>query len=272
MYAMSLSLSKSYKNRFNFKIGTTSFIYPDKIVANVVRLAPHLDEIELLLFQGQSEDSFLSVREMDRLVALAGQYNLSYNVHLPIDVSVNNNDPEKRRQACKVIKKVIDYYKPLAPSTHTLHLPCHLPGQGKSSDPDAINKWQSLTEEALDRLMALGISARVLSIETLDYPFEWAQPVIKRFNLPVCIDVGHVVRHGFDLAAIFNIHFQRTAIIHLHGATGQNDHLALSSLDARYVDILKPWLIKFEGTLSLEVFSLDKLADSLKALEKIVYG
>ena len=45
------ALPKSYKGIFPFKIGTTSFIYPDGYVQNVKMLAPYLDEIELILFE-----------------------------------------------------------------------------------------------------------------------------------------------------------------------------------------------------------------------------
>ena len=44
-------LPKSYKGMFPFKIGTTSFIYPDNYVQNVNMLAPYLDEIELIFFE-----------------------------------------------------------------------------------------------------------------------------------------------------------------------------------------------------------------------------
>jgi len=44
------ALPKSYKHAYPFKLGTTSFIYPDGYVPNVKMLGPYMDEIELLFF------------------------------------------------------------------------------------------------------------------------------------------------------------------------------------------------------------------------------
>ncbi|MEJ2657277.1 MAG: hypothetical protein P8012_08760, partial [Desulfobacterales bacterium] len=77
------SLPKSYKNAFPFKIGTTSFIYPNNYVQNVVLLAPYLDEIELILFES-TPDSLPSMNVISTLLSLADEYHLSYNVHHPL--------------------------------------------------------------------------------------------------------------------------------------------------------------------------------------------
>ncbi len=42
---------KSYKGSYQFRLGTTSFIYPDHYLPNVKMLGPYLNEIELLLFE-----------------------------------------------------------------------------------------------------------------------------------------------------------------------------------------------------------------------------
>ena len=39
-----------------FKLGTTSFIFPDHIIPNVRKLGAFFDEIELLVFESQPED------------------------------------------------------------------------------------------------------------------------------------------------------------------------------------------------------------------------
>lgn len=235
-------------------------------MANVSKLAPYLDEIELLVFQSEAPDSFLSPKEIQSLISLAQQHDLSYNVHLPIDISLSAPDRDKRRCARASIKKVMDHYAPLRPSTHTLHLPF----DRHSTDADEIKKWQKTNIEALSRLTDDGVSVDMLSIETIEYPFEWVQPVINTFNLPVCIDVGHLIRFGFDLEVVLKQYFDQTAIIHLHGVAGQKDHLSLTELGPKYLLVLQPWLKKFENVLSIEVFSFNKLALSLPVLENLL--
>lgn len=211
-------------------------------------------------------DGFLSPKEIESLITIADTHNLSYNIHLPIDISLSHGEPDKNRRAQTAIKKVIDHYAPLMPSTHTLHLPFDAP----TTEADQIEKWQQANIDALSRLMDAGVSPRKLSVETLEYPFEWVQPVIDRLNLPVCIDVGHLIRFGFDIETIFEKHFNQTAIIHLHGVTNQKDHLGLTELDQKYLTILQPWLKKFDKVLSIEVFSFNKLAFSLPVLENLI--
>jgi hypothetical protein len=48
-------LPRSYKKRYPFRIGTTSFIYPAGYTENVARLGPHVDEIEILMFESHPD-------------------------------------------------------------------------------------------------------------------------------------------------------------------------------------------------------------------------
>jgi hypothetical protein len=83
------ALPKSYKGVYPFKIGTTSFIYPASYTQNVTMLAPYVDEIELLLFES-APDSLPSIHEIKKLLSLSKEFDLTYNVHLPIDISLSD--------------------------------------------------------------------------------------------------------------------------------------------------------------------------------------
>ena len=131
-------LPKSYSNCFPFRIGTTSFIYPDRIIPNVKMLAPFLDEIELLLFESRSADSLPSKQDIGTLKSLAGDYNLYYNIHLPTDIALGASDPAERAHAVDSIKRIITRCAPLSPSTHTLHLTC----DSLFSEPHQVRQWQ----------------------------------------------------------------------------------------------------------------------------------
>ena len=116
-------LRKSYKGLFPFKIGTTSFIYPDDYVPNVKMLGPCMDEIELLMFESQAVDSIPSNAVIAKLGQLSRKFDLSYNVHLPTDVSITDRDHARQKNAVDSLARVIEHVQPLLPSALVLHLP-----------------------------------------------------------------------------------------------------------------------------------------------------
>jgi len=256
-------LSKSYEHAYPFKLCTTSYIYPDHIIPNVKMLAPYFDEIELLLFES-NPDNLPTSQEINELALLAEQYDLSYNVHLPIDISLTDIDPIARSKSVNVIKKICDLTYLLAPSTCTLHLPC----SETSFDVETLKIWQDFAADGIEKLIATGIQSQAISIETLAYPFEWLEEMIKAFKLSVCIDIGHLLVNGFDVKKVFDRHSSNTSIIHLHGIENKRDHISLSKLTLEQMDQIIGILKRYYGVVSLEVFSFDNLSTSLTFLEK----
>jgi hypothetical protein len=117
------SLTKPYKGLFPFKICTTSFIYPDHYIPNVKMLGPYLDEIELLLFESRGIDALPSRTVITELCRLAGEFDLSYNVHLPTDISISDRDPARQQHAVETMIRVMDLVRPLDASALILHVP-----------------------------------------------------------------------------------------------------------------------------------------------------
>jgi len=256
-------LEKSYKHAYPFRIGTTSYIYPDHILPNVKMLAPYLDEIELLIFESDSKDTFLTKHGIENLLLLSEEFDLTYNIHLPLDISLSDKDPAGRIHAVETMQRLIDLAAPLSPSSYTLHLPY----DDLSRKAEHIKKWQDIIYKSMERLLSFGMDGQIISIETLDYPIEWADKVINDFNLSVCIDIGHLIVNGYDIEAVFGRYGNITTVIHLHGVENMKDHLALSRMPEKKMDIIIDILKRFTGTLSLEVFSYEHLSDSLKFLE-----
>ena len=240
------ALPKSYKGIFPFKIGTTSFIYPDGYVQNVKMLAPYLDEIEMLLFES-TPNSLPSNHEIKELFSLSKEFDFSYNIHLPLDISLGVKDSSMRHSAIETIKQVMDLTAPLSPTSYTLHLP-----YGES-----------------DTLCSFCFNSRIISIETLNYPFEWVEDILKEFNLSVCMDLGHLILYELDMKDVFNRYRNRISIIHLHGANENKDHQPLDLLSKSNLKAILRMLKQFMGTVSIEVFSFDHLNASLKYLESV---
>jgi len=261
------TLPKSYKDAFPFKIGSTSFIYPDGYAQNVKMLAPYLDEIELLLFESAPENlpSRFEIKEIGRL---AEEFNLTYNIHLPLDIFLGDKTPSIRHHAVETIIKIMELTAPLSPSTCTLHLPY----DESDFTNERIKRWQERLYNSIEQLIATGINGEMISIETLAYPLDWVEKIITFFNLSVCIDLGHLIVNRFDMEAVFNKYCKRTSIIHLHGVENQQDHLPLDRLSKRDMDIIVRILKQFSGVVSLEVFTYDHLKTSLQYLEKYWHG
>jgi len=256
-------ISKSYKGRYPFRIGTTSYIYPDNIIENIKRTGRYVDEVELLFFESKPS-SLPSSNDIQQLYNLAEKYNLSYNIHLPTDIFLGDFDHNARFYAVNSLLHLFDLLSPLPYSTCTLHLECNRSLINKTD----IKKWQDLTYKSMEKLVVSGIKSELISIETLMYPFEWAEKIITDFNFSVCLDIGHLILLKKNIKRIFNKYRHKTSIIHLHGVKRDRDHMPLDTLTEKQmisvVDILK----NFNQTVSLEIFSLNYLIRSLSFLDR----
>ena len=259
-------LKKSYKNRFPFKICTTSYIYPEPIVPNVRLLASFMDEIELLLFES-SNDSLPGKDQIKTLFSLANEFKISYNVHLPLDIFPGDNDPLIRQYAVDTIKCITDLTALLSPSTYTLHLPYN----EQLKEDQSVKVWIENIRKSMTLLSDSGLTGKAISIETLMYPFSWVENIIKEFNFAVCLDLGHLMLQKTDLGDMFNKYRQITPIIHLHGVKNHKDHIAIDELSPNKTREVMQILKKFTGVLSVEVFSYKHLTASLTYLEKLFF-
>lgn len=258
----------SLKHRFPFRLATTSFIYPADYTTNVQRLSHLVDEVELLFFESLP-DSLPTQEETHRLAAMAHELDLTYDVHLPLDIDMAAPHEHERHSAIGRMADIIKWTAGLSPTTFTLHLGCSLITPQKKE----LLSWQADTKTALSDLLDLcGIDAGKISIETLDYPSQWFAPLVKELNVAVCLDVGHILRYGYDLKKVIDDYADRISILHLHAVTQGEDHQSLIHLDRDSRDILIPFLKYFTGSVSIEVFSADKLDTSLTQLKRMYFG
>ena len=258
------SLTQSYKNYYPFKIGTTSFIYPDLYIPNVALLGPFVDEIELLLFENDPVNSLLSKAVINELKFLSQELQLSYNIHLPTDISVSDPASAKQDQAVDTFVKIIERVAPLSPSSHTLHVPY----RAAPNDEDHLRKWQDIVYRNLAKIIHAGVAADAIAIETLDYPFEIIYNIVSNLNLSVCLDIGHLALYGADIQAAMDKYSEIVTIIHLHGVANRKDHISLDQLTDNLIDPVIGRLKQFTGTVSIEVFNFDDLKSSLAVLEQ----
>ena len=257
-----------------FRLGTTSFIYPDHIIPNVKKLGQKLDEIELLIFESQPLAYLPSPAEIDELARLSTELSVTYNVHLPTDVSLCHPLEANREEALDTIEKVITLVASLAPTTHTLHL--DFTAEDRDAGVDGIKRWQERAIQMLDRLGRRIPDPSQISLETLDFPPEVLFPVLDATPMALCIDAGHLIRYDYDISGLFDRYSQRVPLIHFHGVdyahVEPKDHQGLGRTPMDRVESTLEVLKKFTGVVSLEVFNLDHLKDSLAWMERYFYA
>jgi len=259
------NLSETFKRRFPFRLSVPSFIYPAGYADNVRMLAFFVDEIELLLLES-GDDCLPSESEIEELASLGSANDLTYNIHLPTDLDLSAPSKTDRRWALARFCKTIERARPLVPTTYTLHLPYHETDHEKPT----IDRWAMRNAESLTDLLTMSrLSPRQISIETLDYPPDWFESLVKQFDLAVCIDMGHVLRFGYDLEKTWEIYSNRTTMVHLHGVRGGRDHLGLDQMAKMDRQTVRNCLDSYMGSLSVEVFSFDRLNASLPCLAQM---
>lgn len=259
------SLPKSYKRAFPFRLATTSYIYPDKIIPNVTLLAPFFDEIELVLFESEALDNLPSEWEINTLVDLSIHQDIRFNVHLPIDIFLGEKSDMVRSKGTSVVKRMIEKTLSLNPSTYTLHF--DLRNKNGENEMD-IETWEARIIRSIKEIMECGIEPNRISVETLGYPFEWIEDIIRRFGLSICLDIGHILMHGQDLGLYLKRYLPHASIIHLHGFQNGIDHLGIDRLPEPTLKFVLSYLGDYKGTVSLEVFSINDLMRSLIILEE----
>jgi len=249
-----------------FRLGTTSYIYPDDILPNVRQLAPVVEDIELVLFEVDDYGTNLpDASTVAELKTLARDNDTTYTIHLPLDL-----DWRAERSFEKILR-ALDVTRPLDPFAYVLHLDgCVLQGEPSRK---TIAQWQAETARALDRLLGQ-VDASRLCIENLErWSPEFFAEIVMQKNLARCIDVGHLWKQARDPLPHLREHIPRTRVIHLHGINGR-DHQSLKWQAHAEVKSVLNFLAEaeFAGVLTLEVFGLDDFLSSKQVVAEWANG
>lgn len=218
--------------------GTTSYVLPADLLPNVELLAPYVDDMELILFEGDESNlpSPADVREMGRMAAEGG---CGFTVHLPLDVGIGELDPAARHRAQETCLRVIDLTLPLEPHAFVVHpeLPLvYHPALGEPPAPlDRLDDeehaaWQEALGESFGRF-ASEVGRAPLAVENLQFPYRWVRPLLDELDLGVTMDVGHLLSHGGDVASHLAEFGDRLSVVHLHGIVDGRDHREIGAFD-----------------------------------------
>lgn len=251
------------KGRYPFRLGTTSYIVPAPILPNIRFLGPLVDEVEIVLFESGREDNLPTPTEIDEMGALGEDLCLTYNIHLPTGLSLGSDDEPERRRACETILRFRDRTRPLGPSAWVLHL------EGGGLDgPGSLKEWRERLRTSIRDLLIGGLDRSRTVVENLGYPLEWIRPLVEEFGLSWCLDVGHLLAGGEDVAGALDVMKGGVKMIHLHGLMDGRDHRSAAALPEETWMTLRTFLGDYRGGLSVEVFTAEDLRTSLLALEE----
>ncbi|NPU85152.1 MAG: sugar phosphate isomerase/epimerase [Syntrophaceae bacterium] len=259
----SLEAWPALKGRYPFRLGTTSYIVPAPILPNIRFLAPLVDEVEIVLFESGREDNLPAPGEITEMGALGEERGLTYNIHLPTGLSLGAANGAERRRACETILRFCDRTRPLGPTVWVLHLE-----EGGLDGPCSLGGWRERLALSLRDVLAGGLDRSRTVVENLGYPLEWIRPLVEESGLSWCLDVGHILAAGEDLAIALDVMKRRVEMIHLHGLMDGRDHRSAAAVPEEAWRTLRPFLAEYRGGLSVEVFSKEDLRTSLLAMEE----
>jgi sugar phosphate isomerase/epimerase len=190
---------------------------------------------------------------------------VGFNVHLPVDIFLGDKHEEIRGKGVSIIRRVTERTLCLNPSVYTLHFDLRNSDGKEETDIDA---WRRRIIRSAKEMTEWGIETKRISIETLSYPFEWIEDIVKEFGFSICLDIGHMLIYRQDIPRYLENYLPQTSIIHFHGVENGVDHLGIDKLNGKMTDLILSRLQRFTGILSIEVFSFVDLKNSLEVLEQ----
>ena len=250
--------------RRRIRLGATSCVYPGDIVFNAERLAPLVDDIELVLFDVEGYGCNYPDRAVvSRLNRIAVAHDLTYTVHFELDLRSAREDGGIDASLEKA-RRIIHCTRELNPWGYVAHLDGRIflgrPG------PAAVRRWRRQAGEAVLKVCEWLDRPGRLCIENIErWDPEAFAPLVASIPVSRCIDVGHLWVQGADPAAHLDAWIHRARIVHLHGLAGE-DHRSLSLVPRESLDPVAAILKRrFRGVVTLEVFTEKDLLESLRA-------
>ncbi|OVE73762.1 hypothetical protein BVX94_03000 [bacterium B17] len=258
------------KNKFNFRLGTTSYIIPADYTKNVKYLADKVNDIQLIMFEADGITSLPTENGARELIDIAEEHNLTYSIHFPLDTELGAEEQFRKWSVDKHLE-IIELTESLPCSAYIVHFN----GDGKdytSRIPsDDMERWSTNNRQSIEEIITRsGKPSSMFCVETLSYPFDMVEDIVLDCNTSVCLDIGHLIVNGYSIEEHLDRWLDRTGSIHLHGVEGTTDHMGLSHLDSETLIMLLSRIEEMnEMVLTVEVFNEEKFKESMKVLEDV---
>jgi sugar phosphate isomerase/epimerase len=265
MNTLTPALSRpAFSRSIPFRLGVTSYVYPSDILENVQRLAPVVDDIELVFFESADASNLPTPGEIEKWRVLARKHDVTFTVHFPIDKALGSPDPVERDACLTSILSLIELCGPLTPHGWILHLE----GIEANATPTRVREWQQDLIPLLRIIAGVVDDPRHVCVENLGYPFEWCEPLLASLPFSICLDFGHLWQRNSDWKAHLQHWLPRTRIMHLYGFDTTSRHYSLERAPMTLVREALHDIGNYTGVLTLETFGYDDTASSMKRLKE----
>lgn len=258
------------KGAFPFRLGTTSYIIPNDILPNLIYLKDKIDDVELVLFESDEFSNLPSSETVREFADLGQKNNLTYTVHLPLDIRLGSANEMERRASVEKCQRVINLTTPLHPFAWILHL--H--GDHAGTPPtDDLPRWLEQNRRSLKELLNGGPTPRKICVETLDYDFNLVENLVEEFDLSVCLDMGHLIYHKYNVSAHLERWLDRARVFHIHGINNDGrDHCSLSYFPSGLLEDVAWRLSKLSSedqrVVTMEIFGEADFKTSLQTISE----
>ncbi len=259
--------TRTYKGRFPFRLGCTSYVVPADIEPNVRFMAPVVDDVELVLFESEAFANLPTRETIVRLANLAREHDITFTVHFPLDAHCGSPQRTERDRFVQQALRIIDLAAALAPWAYIVHLE----GLGRGSAGVEVERWTADCRAACEQvLVRSGIAPELLAVENLGYTPCLHTDIVRGLGLSYCLDIGHLWAAGGAWETYCREVIGRTRVVHLHGIHDGRDHVSLAAtpkdLVSGFVEILRGG---YNGVVTLEVFNELDTFGSLEVVDKL---
>ncbi len=246
----------------SLRIGATSFVLPAGVTENIHFLADKVDDVQLLYFESSDKSLLSHGLDVKLLKNLAVEFDLSYTVHLPLDLSLSSPDAAERVDSVAEVCRIVEEVAILSPLSFDLHL--EYGGRDRNKD-----EWLAAVDASLDLLAGeLGDWTRRIAVENLNYPFREVRSLALDHGMSLCLDFGHALYYGDHLDGLIE-DIPRASHIHYHGVD-EKDHQTLTigqrDVTTRIGEALRA--SDYEGVFTLEIYEHTSLYNSLLELSE----
>ncbi len=261
---------KSYRNRFSYKLGATSYILPveeDNLIQNVTFLKDVFDTVQLLVFGKDYINETASPSIIGRLKGIQEESGIIYTVHLPLDLHLLSSSDNELLENTGLICSLMNRMLLLKTGKFILHIDKNdyaetvKTGTGASPDRDRFQKILELL------IKETGGQASKIAIENTFVDLTELSDVILESPFNICMDFGHLFIRKQDPEKFRKVFKNKISIIHIHGIDKGQDHKALNVTAPFELNMMLESLKGFEGTVIIEVFNEADLEASLQVIE-----
>lgn len=264
--------------RIPFRVGATSYIVDAGLVENARFLAPHIQDMQLVLFDIPDGPSNMpDSAAVNALATIGARYDLTYCVHLLDDLQsapvIADRDAMALHASLRSAQRVIEQTQPLTPYAWIGHLhSSEIRAAGFAAD--TLSMWWAQAVEAVRQVSEWSGGAHKLAIENLEgYPPDLVTPVVECTQAGRCVDAGHLWLDRCDPLFHLRAAWHRLRVVHLHGVINDHtqnnrDHRSLAVMAEEAVDSVVHFLLRndYRGVLTLEIFGEEDFWSSLDAL------